>query len=146
VQFCNTNVFRVGPQKKLSISRVTFSVPGRKVVLLSPLLVSSRVGIISLVVLAIAIGARYVLHLVGAWRRTYVISAAVALYLNVFVLVVQSFEKVLALKAAAPTQKEAPFVVAPLVVMALFVVLTIFAAERFHSEPAPVARSASKAA
>jgi hypothetical protein len=105
-----------------------------------------KLGIISQVVLAIAIVARYVLHLAGAWRRTYVISAAVGLYLNVFVLVVQSFEKVPALKAAAPTQKEAPFVVTQLVVMALFVVLTIFAAKRFRSAPTPVATSASKAA
>jgi hypothetical protein len=105
-----------------------------------------NVGVISLIVLAVAIVARYVLHLVGAWRRTYVISVAVALYLNVFVLVVQSFEKVPALKTAAPTQKEAPFVVAQLLVMAIFVVLTIFAVKRFRGEPAPVARSASKAA
>src|SRR6266545_8171934 len=58
------------------------------------LLPSHKVGIISLVALAIAIVARYALHLTGAWRRTYVISTALALYLNVFVLVVQSFEKV----------------------------------------------------
>ena len=110
------------------------------------LLPSHKVAIISLVALAIAIVARYGLHLAGAWRRTYVISAAVALYLNVFVLVVQSFEKVPVLKAAAPTQKEAPFVVTQLVVIPLFVVLTIFAAKRFGSEPAPAARSARKAA
>ncbi len=105
-----------------------------------------KVGIISLVALTIAIVARYALHLAGAWRRTYVISAAIALYLNVFVLVVQSFEKVPALKAMAPTQKETPFVVAQIVVLALFVVLTIFAAKRFRSEPAPVVRAASRAA
>src|SRR5271154_3745642 len=58
------------------------------------LLPSHKVGIISLVVLAIAIVARYALHLAGAWRRIYVITAIIALYLNVFVLVVQSFEKV----------------------------------------------------
>ncbi len=86
--------------------------------------------------LAIAIVARYALHLAGAWRRTYVISAAIALYLNTFVLVVQSFEKVPALKAMAPTQKEPPFLVAQLAVLALFVVLTIFAAKRFRSDPA----------
>jgi hypothetical protein len=100
------------------------------------LLPSHIVGIISLVVLAGAILALYALHLAGAWRRIYVVSAAIALYLNVFVLVVQSFEKVPALKALAPTQKEPPFVVAHLVVMALFVVLTIFAAKRFRVEPA----------
>lgn len=94
------------------------------------------VGAISLFVLAIAIGARYAFHLAGAWRRIYVITAAMALYLNVFVAVVQSFEKVPALKALAPTQKEPPFLIAQLTVMALFVVLTILAAKRFRAEPA----------
>ena len=107
---------------------------------------ANKVGIISLVVLAIAIIARYPLHLAGGWRRTYVISAAIALYLNTFVLVVQSFEKVPALKALAPTQKEAPFVVAQLLVMALFVVLTIFAVKRFRGEPVTAVRSAGRAA
>lgn len=94
-----------------------------------------NVGIISLVVLAVAIVARYARHLAGAWRKTYVITAAVALYLNVFVLVVQSFEKVPALKAVAPTQKEPPFLVAQLAVLALFIVLTVLAAKRFRGEP-----------
>jgi hypothetical protein len=105
-----------------------------------------KLGIISLVVLAIAIVARYALHLAGSWRRTYVISAAIALYLNVFVLVVQSFEKVPALRALAPTQKKAPFVAAQLVVMAIFVVLTIYAVKRFRSEPVPAVRPTGKAA
>ena len=107
---------------------------------------ANKVGIISLVVLAIAIVARYALHLAGGWRRTYVISAAIALYLNTFVLVVQSFEKVPALKALAPTQKEAPFVVAQLLVMALFVVITIFAVKRFRGGTVTAVRSAGKAA
>lgn len=94
-----------------------------------------NLGIISLVVLAIAIVARYARHLAGAWRKTYVVTAALALYLNVFVLVVQSFERVPALKAAAPTQKELPFLVAQLAVLALFIVLTVLAAKRFRSEP-----------
>jgi hypothetical protein len=58
------------------------------------LLPSHIVGIISLVVLAVAIPARYVFHLARAWRWIYVVTAAVALYLNVFVLIVQLFEKV----------------------------------------------------
>ena len=99
------------------------------------LLPSHRVGIISLVVLAVAILARYAFHLTGTWRRIYVISVAVALYLNVFVAVVQAFLKVPALKALAPTQKEPPFLVAQLVVMVIFVVLTILAAIRFRNEP-----------
>ncbi len=94
------------------------------------LLPSHIVGILSLVVLAIAIVARYVLHLAGAWWRTYVVCASLALYLNVFVLVVQLFEKVPALKALAPMQKEPPFLVSHLVVIALFVGLTIVAVKR----------------
>lgn len=105
-----------------------------------------NLGIISLIVLAVAIVARYPMHMLGGWRKTYVISACVALYLNCFVLVVQSFEKVPALKAAAPTQKEAPFAVAQLTVLAVFAVLTYLAAKRFRAEPVAVARSAGKAA
>src|SRR5437762_14293857 len=60
---------------------------------------SHVVGVISLLVLAVAIVARYALHLAGPWRRLYVIGAMVSLYLNVFVFVVQVFQKVPALKA-----------------------------------------------
>jgi hypothetical protein len=98
------------------------------------LLPSHKVGIISLVALAIAILARYSFHMAGSWRWIYVVTAMIALYLNVFVLVVQSFEKVPALKAMAPTQSEPPFLVAQLVVLALFIVLTILAVKEFHPE------------
>jgi hypothetical protein len=90
------------------------------------------VGVISLVVLAIAIAARYGFHLAGAWRLIYVVTAMMALYLNVFVLVVQSFEKAPTLHALAPTQSEPPFVATQLVVLVLFIVLTLFAGKKFH--------------
>lgn len=93
-----------------------------------------KVGIISLVVLAIAILARYSFRMVGKWRWIYVVTAMIGLYLNVFVLVVQSFEKVPALRAMAPTQSEPPFLVAQLVVLVLFIVLTIFAIRKFHPD------------
>jgi hypothetical protein len=99
------------------------------------LLPSHKVGVISLVVLAVATIARYALHLRGAWRRIYVVCAAVALYLNVFVGVVQAFEKVPVLSALAPRQTEPPFVIAQLVVLVLFIGLTIVAAKRFRGEP-----------
>ncbi len=102
------------------------------------LLPSHIVAIISLVVLAVAIVARYPMHMAGAWRRIYVIGAIIALYFNVFVLVVQLFEKTPALKALAPTQTEAPFVFAQVGVMALFITLGIFAAKGFRREPARV--------
>lgn len=91
------------------------------------------VGGISLVLLAVAILARYMFHLEGAWRGTYVITAATALYFNCFVAVVQAFAKIPALHAMAPTQKEPPFAIAQLVVLAVFVWLTYRAAKRFHT-------------
>jgi hypothetical protein len=90
------------------------------------------IGILSVIVLAGAVLARYAFHLTGAWRPIYVVSASLALYFNTFVLVVQSFEKVPALHAAAPTQKEPPFAVTQLVVLAIFVVATALAVKRFH--------------
>jgi len=99
------------------------------------LLPSHKVGILSLLVLPVAIAARYSFHLAGAWRRTYVITAAIALYLNIFVLVVQLFLKVPALKDLAPTQKEPPFVIAQVVVLVLFGVLAVMAARGFRGEP-----------
>ncbi len=93
-----------------------------------------KVGVISLVVLAVALLARYSFHMLGKWRWIYVVTAIIAEYLNVFVLVVQAFEKVPALRAMAPTQSEPPFLVAQLVVMALFIVLTIFAVKKFHPD------------
>jgi hypothetical protein len=94
------------------------------------------VGVISLVVLAVAIYARYSRHLAGAWRWLYVVSAALALYLNVFVGVVQAFQKLSALKALAPTQSEPPFLLAQLIVLVIFIALAFVAARRFRIEPA----------
>ena len=95
------------------------------------LLPSHKVGILSLLVLLVAIAARYGFRLAGGWRRTYVITAAVALYLNIFVLVVQLFLEVPALKALAPTQKEPPFAIAQVAVLALFGWLAVLATRRF---------------
>jgi hypothetical protein len=97
------------------------------------LLPSHKVGIISLVVLALAIAARYFFHLAGAWRRVYVITAVIALYLNTFVGVVQAFLKVPALNALAPTQAEPPFAIAQGVVLLLFIGLGTLAAKRFRA-------------
>ena len=92
------------------------------------------VGILSLVALAMAILARYRRHLVGGWRRTYVISAVIALYLNVFVLVVQLFEKVPVLHTMAPKGSEPPFLITQAIVMVIFVVLGILAAKKFRDQ------------
>ena len=83
--------------------------------------------------LAIAIVARYVRHMAGAWRKTYVITAVIAQYFNCFVLVVQLFLKVPALKAMAPTQSEPPFLIAQVALMILFIVLGYRAAVKFRA-------------
>jgi hypothetical protein len=93
---------------------------------------SHVIGIISLITLVIALAARYIRHLTGAWRWIYAVNVVISLYLNVFVLIAQLFQKIPALKALAPTQSEPPFLITQLVVLALFIVLGIFAAKRFH--------------
>jgi hypothetical protein len=90
------------------------------------------VGIVSCVVLMIALFAYYRNNLMGSWRWVYAVTAIAALYLNVFVLVVQSFIKVPALNALAPTQSEPPFVIAQAAVMAIFILIGIVAAVKFR--------------
>lgn len=94
------------------------------------------VGILSLILLAVAVAAYYVFHLDGAWRWVYVVTAMVALYLNCFVAVIQSFSKISSLHALAPTQSEPPFLIAQLVVLALFVVLGFLSLRKFHPQVA----------
>jgi hypothetical protein len=90
------------------------------------------VGAISLAILAVALLALYGFRLAGAWRPVYVVSAIAALYLNVFVAVVQAFQKLEALQPLAPTQSEPPFLAAQGTVLGLFVVLGFLAAVRFR--------------
>lgn len=92
-------------------------------------------GIISLPVMAIAIFANYSRQLAGHWRWIFAVTATITLYFNVFVLIVQSFQKIPALHAIAPTQTEPSFAISQLVVLALFLTLTIVAAIRFRVEP-----------
>jgi hypothetical protein len=90
------------------------------------------VGIISMVLLAIALFALYVKHLDLAWRWVYVVTAIAALWFNVFVLIVQSFQKIATLKALAPTQSEPPFQIAQGAALVLIVVLAIMAVRKFR--------------
>jgi hypothetical protein len=90
-------------------------------------------GILSLIVLAIALLALYAFHLNGGWRRTYAITAMIALYFNIFVLIAQLFGKVPALHALAPTGTEAPFKISQLLLLALSIVLITMAAKRFRN-------------
>ena len=94
------------------------------------LLPAHVVGLISLVILGLALYARPRRHRSGAWRKVYVIGVMLALYLNVFVAVIQTFLKIPALKALAPTQSEPPFKFTQLAVLLVFVALTVVAVFR----------------
>lgn len=98
------------------------------------LLPSHILGILSLIVLAIAIYARYGKHLAGGWSRTYAVTAVIALYFNVFVLVAQLFMKVPSIRALAPTQTEPPFKIAQGIVLLVFIVFAILAGKKFRSD------------
>jgi hypothetical protein len=95
-------------------------------------------GIVSLLVLAVTSLAYYRFHLNGSPRWIFVISAALAQWLNCFVAVVQSFQKIPFAHALAPTQKEPPFLIAQVFVLLLVAVAAVFATRRFHPAPAPV--------
>jgi uncharacterized membrane protein len=84
---------------------------------------SHGIGIISLIVLPVAIFAFYGKRLAGRWRTIYVVGAVAALYFNVFVLVAQLFQHTPALRALAPMQQEPPFLFSQLLVLAMFVLL-----------------------
>ena len=90
------------------------------------------VGVLSLIVLALAIAARYTFHLAGAWRWIFVVCAVVALYFNCFVLVVQSFLHIPALHVLAPHGSEPPFAIVQGIVLLLFLWGGILAVKRFH--------------
>jgi hypothetical protein len=90
------------------------------------------VGVISLLVLAVTIPALYAYRLAGPWRWTYAAGAVLSLYLNVFVGVVQAFQKIPFFNALAPTQSEPPFAIAQGLVLLIFIALGVLAVRRFH--------------
>ena len=89
-------------------------------------------GIVSLIVLFVAIYALYSRKLAGDWRATYVITASVALYFNFFVLVAQAFDKVHVLHSIAPSQTSPGFGLTQLGVLVLFILITIRSVKKFH--------------
>jgi hypothetical protein len=97
---------------------------------------SHWVGVVCSAALAVAVAALYGGRLAGLWRIAFVISAMIALYLNVFVLVVQAFRKVPILHGLAPTESELPFASAQGVVFLVFVWLTVAAVRAFHPRAA----------
>jgi hypothetical protein len=103
------------------------------------LLPSHILAILSLILLAVAIDARYGRKLTGAANRTYATTSVLALYLNVFVLIVQLFQKLPALKAAAPAQSEPPFKMTQLLFLIIFLILTIAATKQFRYDKLRIA-------
>jgi hypothetical protein len=94
-------------------------------------------GILSLIVLAIALIALYGFRLQGGWRRTYAITSMIALYFNIFVLIAQLFGKVPALHTLAPTGTEAPFKISQLILLLLTIYFITVAAKKFRSQLLP---------
>ncbi|HEX2790031.1 MAG TPA: hypothetical protein VHN17_06340 [Steroidobacteraceae bacterium] len=90
------------------------------------------IGLLSLVLLVLAILARYSYHLAGSWRWIYVVTAQLALYFNVFVAVVQAFQKLPLLQPLAPTGTEPPFAIAQGLVLVAFIAFTVLALKRFY--------------
>jgi hypothetical protein len=120
----------------IATSATGFGFPFEKV------LPAHAVGILSLLLLTLAVLALYKFQLAGSWRWIFVVTATLSFYFNVFVFVIQAFEKIDALKALAPTQSEPPFAIAQLVVLALFVLMGILAVMRFPGNierPVPAA-------
>jgi hypothetical protein len=104
------------------------------------------IGVLSLLVLAPAVLGFYAFKLAGAWRKTYAITALIALYFNFFVLIVQSFLKVPALHALAPHGNEAPFAITQGTALVMFIGFGVLAVRRFKGSHAPsIARAAAKA-
>jgi len=97
------------------------------------------VGIISIVLLAVAIASLYAFHLAGAWRWIYIATAVASLWLNVFVGITQAFQKLPFLHALAPTGSEPLFLIVQLAALAILIVCAIVASVRFH----PVAKPAA---
>ncbi len=100
----------------------------------SQILPSHVFAVISLIALGLAIYARSA-RLAGGWRTTYVVTAILSQYLNLFVLIVQSFLKIPALHALAPTQSEPPFAVAQGLTLIAFIVVGVLAVKRFRAAP-----------
>lgn len=90
------------------------------------------VGAVASLILVVALWALYGHGLAGRWRVVYVVAAIASLYLNMFVLIAQSFQKVSFLNPYAPTGSEPPFLIAQVTTLVAFVFLGVLAAKRFH--------------
>jgi hypothetical protein len=90
-------------------------------------------GVLSLVLLAVAVYARYPAKMAGGWRSAYVVTAILAQWFNVFVLIAQIFQKVPAAKALAPTPNAPAFLIIQTIVMVIFIVLIVMTVKKFRT-------------
>lgn len=94
---------------------------------------SHAVGVLSIIVLGLALLVQYGFHLSGIWRRVFVVASTIALYFNSFVTIIQCFKHIPALHALAPTQSETPFLITQLILLLLFIALGVTATRRFRA-------------
>ncbi|MEO8672165.1 MAG: hypothetical protein ABI411_12685 [Tahibacter sp.] len=93
---------------------------------------SHAVGILTSLIVIVAIYARYSRHMRGVWRAVYVVAAIAAFFFNSFVLVAQAFLKIPSLHELAPTQAEPPFAIAQGLLFAVFLFAGVLAVRRFR--------------
>ena len=98
------------------------------------LLTTHIVGILLLLVLVVTIPAYCMFSLAAAWRRIFVVGSSTVLYLNLVVLILHLFLKFPAIRALTLTHKGTAFLIAQLIVLALFVVFTTLATMKFYPE------------
>ncbi len=98
---------------------------------------SHIVGALALVVLAVALAARFAFRLAGLWRGIYAACLVVSLYLLVFVGVAQAFAKIPALNALAPTPADPAFGAAQGVVLVVFGAIGFLSVRHFRSTLSP---------
>jgi hypothetical protein len=103
---------------------------------------ATATGVLAAIVFLFGLFALYVKYLYGAWRWVYVVAAVMSLYLNVFVLIVQTFEKVKLINPAAPMvgppfaePQQFQFAVSQIAVLVIFVMLGIVGAIKFRRGP-----------
>ena len=99
------------------------------------ILPSHILGVIALIVLAVALYAMYGAHLHGAWRPVYAVAIVASLYFLVFVGIAQAFSKIPFLHVLAPNGSEPPFAIAQLVALVLFIAVGYAAARSFRRAP-----------
>ncbi len=95
-------------------------------------------GVISLIALGLALYARYIRRSSPKWRAIYIVTALLSQYLNVVVLIVQSFQKIPFLKALAPTQSESPFLATQVAALILFLFVGVLALFRHSVNSQPL--------